>query len=118
MQSTSQFRTERFRQIYSLYLEGHSYRSLGRKFGLSGERIRQILQTQSSTKELQVLRDEITRRYETSWQTKEIQALLDSGHTCRAIAELLNVSFYRVKRLSAKYKKQLREQAESNSITA
>ena len=104
---------DRFLQLYSLYLKGHSYRALGRQFCISGERVRQILNTYANTEERKLLREEIDRRHDTSWQTKEICALLEAGNSCRAVAEILNLSIYRIRRLNARRKKQVLESTES-----
>jgi transposase len=92
---------ERFHQLYALYLDGHSYRALGRRFGISGERVRQILNEYASPDQRGALQDEIFKRRDTSWQTTEIHALLDAGHSCRSVAAALNLSVHRIKRISA-----------------
>lgn len=115
MKSTRQTEAgrERFLNFYRLYLEGHSYRTLGRQFGISAERVRQILNDYANTEERKVLREEIDRRCDTSWQTKEICALLEAGNSCRTVAEILNLSIHRIKRLSARLNKQASQQPAS-----
>ncbi len=104
---------DRFFQLYNLYLEGHSYRAIGRRFKISGERVRQILDQYANVEQRQILREEINRRRDTSWQTTEISALLESGRSCREVAELLNLSIHRIKRLSARRTRQIRKEKEN-----
>ena len=98
-------RQERFEQIYKMYFDGYSYRGIAAEMGISAERVRQILYKYGSPSEILALQNEIDKRRETSWQTKEIEALLDVGNTCSAVAKTLNISIDVVKRVSARYRK-------------
>lgn len=108
-----QERRERFEAMYDMYLAGYSYRQIALQFSISAERIRQILHSCATPEQRIALHDEISKRRETSRQSKEIQYLLEAGNTCKSVAEILDVSIDVVKRVSARYRKSKLEAARS-----
>jgi DNA invertase Pin-like site-specific DNA recombinase len=103
---TAAERRERFQQLYEGYMEGKSYRDLGALFGLSAERVRQVLKACATESEMRTLRERIDNRCMNTWRAKEVCHLLDAGNSCSAVAKLLNISVDAVKRVSSKRKKQ------------
>jgi transposase len=101
-------RRERFQRLYEGYMEGKSYRELGSLFGISAERVRQVLHACATEAELRILRERIDNRCMNTWRAKEVCCLLDTGSSCRAVAKLLNISVDAVKRISAKRRKLLK----------
>jgi transposase len=99
-------RQERFRQLYEMYLEGHSLRAISSAVDLSHERVRQILMTCSNSHEYRKIQDVIDLRRSRTWQTKEVLNLLEAGNSCSKVATILNISLSAVKRISTKYNKQ------------
>ena len=108
-----QERQNRFEAIYRMYFAGYSYRQIAAEFSISAERVRQILHQCSTPAQRIALHDEISKRRETSWQSKEIEYLLEAGNTCKTIANILDVSIDVVKRVSARYRKSKPETARS-----
>jgi len=98
-------RRERFQRLYEGYMEGKSYRELGSLFGLSAERVRQVLKACASETEMRNLRERIDNRCMNTWRAKEVCHLLDAGNSCSAVAKLLNISVDAVKRVSSKRRK-------------
>ena len=98
-------REYRFQQLYEMYMEGKSYRELAALFKISAERIRQILHSGVSDKQLKELRRRIDNRCMNTWRAKEVCNLLDAGNNCRQVSEILNISLSAVKRVSARHKK-------------
>lgn len=96
---------DRYTAMYELYMEGKSYRELGKIFKISAERVRQILHDRSSGNDLVELRRRIDNRCMNTWRNKEICCLLDAGHNCRQISEILSISIWAVRRVSAKHRK-------------
>jgi len=94
---------ERFVTMYEMYLDGHSYEKIGKRFGISRERVRQILKKRSSTDEYEKIRQRILNRRVNTWQVKEIASLISNGYSCREIAGILGCSVDCVKRVSSKY---------------
>ena len=103
---TAAERRERFQQLYEGYMEGKSYRDLGALFGLSAERVRQVLKACANESEMRNLRERIDNRCMNTWRAKEVCHLLDAGNSCSTVAKLLNISVDAVKRVSSKRKKQ------------
>ena len=103
---TAAERRERFQQLYEGYMEGKSYRDLGALFGLSAERVRQVLKACATESEMRTLRERIDNRCMNTWRAKEVCHLLDAGNSCSTVAKLLNISVDAVKRVSSKRKKQ------------
>jgi transposase len=108
-----QERQERFESIYNMYFAGYSYRQIAHEFSISAERVRQILHQYASPTQRIALHDEISKRRETSWQSKEIEYLLEAGNTCKTVANILNVSIDVVKRVSARHRRTKLETARS-----
>lgn len=98
-------RRERFQRLYEGYMEGKSYRDLGASFGLSPERVRQVLKDCASESEMRKLRERIDNRCMNTWRAKEVCHLLEAGNSCSAVAKILNISVDAVKRVSAKRRK-------------
>lgn len=95
---------DRFVNMYEMYLNGDSYEKIGKKFGITRERVRQILKNRSTTDEYAKIKERILNRRVNTWQVKEIANLIGQGHSCRQIAEILGCSIDCVKRVSSKYK--------------
>ena len=102
---TLEERTDRFRQVYELYLDGMSFREIGVKFGVSHECIRQLLKRGSTVEEYKVLKMYADKRRGRTWQTTEAINLLNEGNSCSQVAKILGVSLSAVKRLSTEYNK-------------
>ena len=100
-------RRERFEKIYKLYLEGYSYRALGRQFGVSAERISQILHQNATPEELKTLDEAIRGRCTPSYIFTEIDELLETGTPHKIIAESLKVSIDTVKKASVRRNRRL-----------
>jgi len=94
---------DRFVTMYEMYLDGHSYEKIGKRFGISRERVRQILKKRSSTDEYEQIRQRVLSRRVNTWQVKEIASLISNGYSCREIAGILGCSIDCVKRVSSKY---------------
>ena len=102
-------RRERFEKIYKLYLEGYSYRALGRQFGVSAERISQILRQNATPEELKILEEAINSRCTPSYIFTEINQMLEAGTPHRVIAESLKISIDTVKKASVRRNRRLTE---------
>jgi hypothetical protein len=100
-------RRERFEKIYKLYLEGYSYRALGRQFGISAERISQILRQIATPEELKILDEAILSRCTPSYIFTKIDEMLEAGAQHKVIAESLKVSIDTVKKASARRNRRL-----------
>lgn len=100
---TSEQGQDRFATMYEMYLDGHSYEKIGKKFGISRERVRQILKKKSTPDEYELIRQRILSRRVNTWQVKEIANLIEAGNTCRQVADILGCSVDCVKRVSRKY---------------
>lgn len=100
---TSEQGQDRFATMYEMYLDGYSYEKIGKKFGISRERVRQILKKKSTPDEYEAIRQRILSRRVNTWQVKEIANLIQAGNTCRQVADVLGCSVDCVKRVSRKY---------------
>lgn len=95
-------RREKFEEMYELYMEGATLTVIGEKFGISKQRVNQILRAASSDEEYSLIKRESERRKSSTWHDREIINLLDSGCTCNKISTILNISLSAVKRASAR----------------
>lgn len=102
---TSDQRRRRFCQIYELYLDGLSLRDISAKYGISYERVRQILKKGSTTEEYKAIKAAADRRRSRTWQTTEAINLLNAGNSCSKVSQILGISVSSIKRLSAQYNK-------------
>jgi transposase-like protein len=95
-------RREKFEQMYELYMEGKTLTEIGNVFGISKQRVNQILRAAASDEEYSVIKRESERRRSSTWQDCEVINLLEAGKTCTQVSKLLNVSLSFVKRASAR----------------
>lgn len=95
-------RRERFEEMYELYMEGEKLTVIGEKFGISKQRVNQILRAAASDEEYSLIKRESERRKVSTWRDREIINLLDNGYTCNNVAGILNISLSAVKRASAR----------------
>ena len=102
-------RRERFEKIYKLYLEGYSYRALGRQFSISAERVSQILRQNATPEELKILDEAIRSRCTPSYIFMKIDEMLEAGTQHKIIAESLEVSIDTVKKASVRRNRRLTE---------
>lgn len=102
-------RRDRFEKMYSLCLEGKTYSEIGKEFGITRERVRQILNKHATAEEFRLIRESVERRSLSTWFCAEILAQLEIGHTCTQISKNLGCHVSVVKRISAKRKKRLEE---------
>lgn len=102
-------RRDRFKKMYSLCLEGKTYSEIGKEFGITRERVRQILNKYATEDEFKLIRESVERRSLSTWFCSEIMAQLDAGHTCSQVSKNLGCHVSVVKRVSAKRKKGLKE---------
>lgn len=99
-------RRERFERIYTLYIqEGLSLQEIADQFGISKQRVHQILIKESKEPELLEIRKRADMRERNTWRTKEIEFQLEQGLSCSKVATLLGISINVVKRVSARYRK-------------
>lgn len=99
-------RHERFYDMYNLFLEGSSYSEIGRKYGITKERVRQILKNYCTAEQYEQVRKRIEQRSLATWFGKEIISQLEAGSSCTQIAKNLNCSVSLVKRISTKWNKE------------
>lgn len=102
-------RRERFERMYSLCLEGKSYSEIGKEFGITKERVRQVLNKYATEDQFKQIRESVERRTLSSWFCSEILAQLEAGHTCSQVSKNLGCHISVVKRVSAKRRKKLDE---------
>ncbi len=102
-------RKDRFEKMYSLCLEGKSYSEIGKEFGITKERVRQVLNKYSTEDQFKQIRESVERRSLSSWFCAEILAQLETGHTCSQISKNLGCHVSVVKRVSAKRRRKLDE---------
>ena len=99
-------RKERFERIYTLYIqEGFSLQQIADQFGISKQRVHQILLKESNEPELLAVKKRADMLERNTWRTKEIEYQLEQGLSCSKIAALLGISVNIVKRVSAQYRK-------------
>jgi len=102
---TADQRRTRFCQIYELYLDGLSLREISAQYGISYERVRQILKKGSTSEEYKIIKAAADRRRSRTWQTTEAINLLNAGNSCSKVSQILGISISSIKRLSAQYNK-------------
>lgn len=95
-------RREKFEEMYELYMDGAKLTVIGEKFGISKQRVNQILRAAASDEEYSLIKRESDRRRNSTWQDREIINLLDNGYTCYNVSTILNISLSAVKRASAR----------------
>lgn len=99
-------RRERFERIYTLYIqEGLSLQEIADQFGISKQRVHQILMKESKEPEMLEIKKRADMRERNTWRSKEIEFQLEQGLSCSKVATLLGVSVNVVKRVSARYRK-------------
>jgi DNA invertase Pin-like site-specific DNA recombinase len=99
-------RLSRFSDIYDMYLSGSSYSQIGAKYGITKERVRQILKSYCTAQQYAKVRERIEQRCLSTYLGKEIIAQLEAGHSCSQVAKNLSCSLSLVKRVSAKKNKE------------
>lgn len=104
---------QRYGLIYEYLMEGKSYAEIGKIFGITKQRVQQIVQNFATAQQYAEIRERIDKRSMTTHRGREILTQLDSGRTCYEISKDLNCSVSVVKRLEAKRKKLLTEQVAS-----
>lgn len=104
---------ERFANMYKMYLEGYSYEQIGRRYGVTRERVRQIFKSYSSPEQYSQIQQKVLSRRISPRQIENICSLIKLGDSCSKIAETLGCSVDCVKRVSSKYK--LQELAKVNT---
>jgi transposase len=104
--ASKEARKERFERIYTLYIqEGFSLQQIADRFGISKQRVHQILLKESKEPELLAVKKRADMLERNTWRTKEIEYQLEQGLSCTKIATLLGISVNVVKRVSARYRK-------------
>lgn len=104
--ASKEARQERFKRIYTLYIqEGFSLQQIADQFGISKQRVHQILLKESKDPELLAVKKRADMLERNTWRTKEIEYQIEQGLSCTKIAALLGVSVNVVKRISARYRK-------------
>jgi len=104
--ASKEARKERFERIYTLYIqEGFSLQQIADQFGISKQRVHQILLKESNEPELLAVKKRADMLERNTWRTKEIEYQLAQGLSCSKIAALLGISVNIVKRVSAQYRK-------------
>ncbi len=99
----SENRIQRYKNMYSLYCEGLTYEQIGRRYGISKERVRQVLLRGASPEEAEHLQFLLRkRRLGASEQAPQILKLLAEGRTQKQVAETVGVSVFAVKRVAKK----------------
>lgn len=104
--ASKEARKERFERIYTLYIqEGFSLQQIADQFGISKQRVHQILLKEAKDPELLAVKKRADMLERNTWRTKEIEYQLERGLSCSKVAALLGVSVNVVKRVSARYRK-------------
>lgn len=104
--ASAEARRERFERIYTLYIhEGYTLQQIADQFGISKQRVHQILLKESQEPELLAVKKRADMLERNTWRTKEIEYQLEQGLSCPKIAALLGISVNVVKRVSARYRK-------------
>jgi transposase len=105
--ASKEARKERFERIYTLYIqEGFSLQQIADQFGISKQRVHQILLKESNEPELLAVKKRADMLERNTWRTKEIEYQLEQGLSCSKVAALLGISVNVVKRVSARLNKQ------------
>jgi transposase len=105
--ASKEARKERFERIYTLYIqEGFSLQQIADQFGISKQRVHQILLKESKEPELLAVKKRADMLERNTWRTKEIEYQLEQGLSCSKVAALLGISVNVVKRVSARLNKQ------------
>ena len=104
--ASKEARQERFERIYTLYIqEGFSLQQIADQFGISKQRVHQILLKEAKDPELLAVKKRADMLERNTWRTKEIEYQLEQGLSCSKVAVLLGISVNIVKRVSARYRK-------------
>jgi transposase len=104
--ASKEARMERFERIYTLYIqEGQSLQQIAEQFGISKQRVHQILLKESDEPELLAIKRRADIVERNTWRTKEIEYQIEQGLSCSKIAAMLNISVNVVKRVSARYRR-------------
>jgi DNA-binding CsgD family transcriptional regulator len=104
--ASKEARMERFERIYTLYIqEGLSLQQIADQFGISKQRVHQILLKESNEPELLAIKRRADIVERNTWRTKEIEYQIEQGLSCSKIAALLDISVNVVKRVSARYRR-------------
>jgi len=99
-------RMERFERIYTLYIqEGLSLQQIADQFGISKQRVHQILLKEANEPELLAIKRRADIVERNTWRTKEIEYQIEQGLSCSKIAAMLDISVNVVKRVSARYRR-------------
>lgn len=107
--ASKEARKERFERIYTLYIqEGYSLQQIADEFGISKQRVHQILIKESEEPEMLAIKKRADMVERNTWRTKEIIYQLEQGLSCPKIAKLLDISVNVVKRVSALHNKSKR----------
>jgi transposase len=105
--ASKEARKERFERIYTLYIqEGFSLQQIADQFGISKQRVHQILLKESKEPELLAVKKRADMLERNTWRVKEIEYQIEQGLSCPKIAALLGISVNVVKRVSARLNKQ------------
>jgi DNA-binding CsgD family transcriptional regulator len=104
--ASKEARMERFERIYTLYIqEGLSLQQIADQFGISKQRVHQILLKEANEPELLAIKRRADIVERNTWRTKEIEYQIEQGLSCSKIAAMLDISVNVVKRVSARYRK-------------
>jgi DNA-binding CsgD family transcriptional regulator len=104
--ASKEARMERFERIYTLYIqEGLSLQQIADQFGISKQRVHQILLKEANEPELLAIKRRADIVERNTWRTKEIEYQIEQGLSCSKIAALLDISVNVVKRVSARYRR-------------
>lgn len=107
--ASKEARKERFERIYTLYIqEGYSLQQIADEFGISKQRVHQILIKESEEPEMLAIKKRADMVERNTWRTKEIIYQLEQGLSCPKVAKLLDISVNVVKRVSALHNKSKR----------
>lgn len=98
---------ERYEQIYENHLLGLTYAEIGKKLGLTSNRVASTLRYYDSSKNFEPIRRSIELRLKDTWRFKEVLAQYHANTAPGRIARTLNISVSTVRRiirLQEKYK--------------
>lgn len=109
--ASKEARMERFERIYTLYIQdGLSLQQIADQFGISKQRVHQILLKEANEPELLAIKRRADLVEKNTWRTKEIEYQIEQGLSCSKIAAMLDISVNVVKRVSARYRKAKRSE--------